>query len=82
MNEVAILREAILFEAYDREILTAEEYVQCYKDKYLGPFPGNDAFFGYLSAVLTAPGSIFLTMNEQMKKDGDMLLDRFGVVVM
>lgn len=79
-------REEIIPEAIKRGLFTEEEYNAEFKDKYNDPY-GCDSFSQYIGTVLHVmdtgdKDAIFVTLNDNMLKNRDMLKNRFGVRIL
>lgn len=78
-------RKVIIRDAIKRGLFTKREYKDKFKDNYNGQY-GIDSFSQYIGTVLHVMDSgheiIFVTSNDNLLRDQDMLENRFGVKIL
>jgi len=78
-------RKEIIRDAIKRGLFTKREYKNKFKDKYNDDSYGFDSFSQYIGTVLHVMDSrektIFVTSNDNLLRDQDMLENRFGVKI-
>jgi len=79
-------RKEIIEEAIKRGLFTEKEYNSKFKDRYDDAY-GCDSFSQYIGTVLHVMDTgkkdvIFVTLNENILKNRDMLKNRFGVRIL
>lgn len=78
-------KKEIISDAIERGLFTEEEYNAKFKDNYNDSY-GIDSFSQYIGTVLhirdTDEDIVFVTLNDNLLRDRDMLEDRFGVKIL
>ena len=70
----------ILKEAFNKKIITEEEYENNYKDMFYDEF-GFDGFLQYLDGVMNAKADYFVTLNKNLIKRRDELERKFKLKI-
>ena len=69
-------KNKILEQAFNKKIITKEEYESNYKDMFYDDF-GFDGFLQYLDAVMNAKSDYFVTLNKNLVKRRKELENKF-----
>lgn len=70
----------ILKEAFNKKIITEEEYENNYKDMFYDEF-GFDGFLQYIDGVMNANADYFVTLNKNLIKRRDELERKFKLKI-